>query len=73
MEITLIVIGWLICGVLAQGMCRYNFVKISQIRIYKPSAWLLWALLACGLLGLLGAVIICASDRTWGLKFRYKE
>lgn len=65
----LVVVIWLVCGMLAQGMCRYNYSKtLSPTR--EPESFFFWFLFIMGgPLGLPGVVHICILDKTWGLKF----
>lgn len=74
MMIILIIVGWVVCGILAQGMCRYNFAqKVSPKKVYGPSILLLSILMVSGPFGILSEISICILYRTWGLKFKYDE
>lgn len=70
----LVVIGWLICGILAQGMCRYNYAEtISPEKKWGPSSIILMSLTLLGPFSLFVVAMACFADGTWGLKFRYPE
>ena len=63
--VILVILGWLIHGILAQGMCRHNLAQKNS----KPQKELLYLLLLLGPFNLIVATIISHEDQTWGLKF----
>ena len=74
---TLVILGiicWCVCGVVSQGMCRYNFAQtVSPEKKWGPNVSLLTIIAILGPGGLLICTIICAVDNTWGLKFKYDK
>jgi hypothetical protein len=68
--VILVIIGWLVCGILTQGLLRHNYAQSIVGPVRGADRLILWFATLAGPLGLLTAITVCAIDWTWGLKFR---
>lgn len=72
---SLLILGWVVCGVIAVGMTRHYFdACIGPDRAHEPDVFTEITSLVMGPLGILAAILVGYSSGTkLGLKYRYKN